>query len=610
MGAQIALSGSYLLSTTRRYPPQVPHRPLSLNVAAACLASLLHHAVLAQGKVDAVTPGTIVTEPATPTSIGVRWPVVGDKNLNATVAVSYRMAGPHVWLEGYPLFRTFNDRVSPDNAVPDGHLFAGSIVDLAPDTQYEVRLSLEDPDGGSVVKTVALRTAAVPRLPAAMKRHYVVARALDEAPGGSGTAADPFRGLDVALSRAQAGDLLALGSGTYSGGPFVPQASGTYQQPIVIQGQADGSAVLDGRGGAVLIDVSGREHIWFDRLTLRNAITLLQADRASYVVATRNRFELLNYGFRSRGAAYREAVGFYISDNVFAGTSQWPRARGIEAINAIIVTGSGHVISYNLIQNVGDGVHNGNDGRLSASDIHNNDIDVCTDDGIEADYSDTNIRIFRNRITNCFAGISMQPARGGPVYVFRNLMLNLQYAPFKLHNDTAGALIFHNTSVKSGIAFNISNAGETVRDVITRNNLFVGTGSPALYSNGRMSRTDFENDGYEWSSRGAFAVWNGKTYASTIATLGAGALYSDRGAVALGPHLTFAGSFAPPQSHVRQIDRSAHDPRLAPSSRAIDRGVRLPNFNDQFVGSAPDLGCCELGHELPWFGPRPSELNR
>lgn len=143
-------------------------------------------------------------------------------------------------------------------------------------------------------------------------------------------------------------------------------------------------------------------------------------------------------------------------DNVFTGTTRWPRSAGIEEVYGINITGAGHVVAHNLIRNVGDGVHNGDNGRMSASDIHNNEIDVCTDDGIEIDYADTNVRVFRNRITNCFAGISAQPVHGGPAYVFRNLIFNVQYSPFKLHNHTAGLLLFHNTSVTSGLPFSIS----------------------------------------------------------------------------------------------------------------------------------------------------------
>jgi hypothetical protein len=359
----------------------------------------------------------------------------------------------------------------------------------------------------------------------------------------------------------------------------------------------------------VLVNVAGRAYWWFDRLSFRGARTLIKADRASFVGVTRNRFDFVHLAFSARNATYKDSIGIYIADNTFVGVSRWPRSKGIEEIYAITVTGAGHVVAHNLIQNVGDGISNSDVGRLSASDIHNNDIETATDDGIETDYSDTNVRVYRNRVTNAFSGISFQPTRGGPVYVFRNALYNLQYTPFKLHNDMAGALIFHNTSVMSGIPFNISISGETVRDVVTRNNLIVGTGSPALTSTGLMSRTDFDSDGYEWAARGAFARWNGKDYPSTMTARGSGALYTDKGAYTMGPHRTFA-KIATPAGSDRRIDRSMHDPRLGPASRAIDRGVRLPNFNDRFGGKAPDLGCCESGEDLPHYGPRLEELAR
>jgi hypothetical protein len=583
----------------------------STALAVSTILTLTPLAAFAQGKVDGVTAGALTSEPSTPTSLGARWSIVGDRNLNATIAVAYRKVGDEAWAEGYPLFRTFNDRVSPENVVPDGHMFAGSIVDLAPDTEYEVRLSLEDPDGSSTGRTLRMRTDPIPRMPANLQRRHVAPLAAGQTPGGSGSEADPYRGLRAALQRVQPGDLLQLASGVYADGPYTLPGSGTPDRPIVLQGKADGSVVLDGRGGEILLDASARAHWWFDRLGFRNAGILLKADRANFLRVTRNRFDFTKLAFSARTAIYRESVGITVTDNVFVGSTHWPRTptTGIEQIYAVTVTGSGHVVAYNLMQNCGDAVHNGDLGRLSASDIHNNDIESCTDDGIELDYSDMNVRAFRNRITNTLTGISFQPIHGGPVYVFRNLMFNQQYSPFKLHNDMAGALIFHNTSIKSGIPFQISTGGETVRDVITRNNLFVGTGSPALDSTGNMSRTDFDGDGFEWPPRGHFARWNGREYPSTMAARGSGALYSKIGAFTMGPHRTFA-TMAAPQTHERAFKRQMNDPQLGPSSRAIDRGVRLPNFNDKFAGKAPDLGCCELGDELPWFGPRPDELAR
>ena len=45
--------------------------------------------------------------------------------------------------------------------------------------------------------------------------------------------------------------------------------------------------------------------------------------------------------------------------------------------------------------------------------------------------------------------MSAQPVNGGPLYVFRNAILNVEYSPFKLHNDTAGVILLHNTSVSA-----------------------------------------------------------------------------------------------------------------------------------------------------------------
>lgn len=267
------------------------------------------------------------------------------------------------------------------------------------------------------------------------------------------------------------------------------------------------------------------------------------------------------------------------------------------------VSGAGHVIAWNHIRGVGDGVHGTGHGRLSASDIHDNDIEVCTDDGIEADYSDTNVRVFRNRITNCFAGVSAQPAHGGPLYVFRNAMVNLEYSPVKLHNDTAGVLIIHNTSVRAGRAFVIDPGGETVNDVVTRNNLFVGTTGPALSSTGKMIRCDFDRDGYAWEA-GRFALWNGRTYPTPEAARASGLLYRRLGALQLAALPLFASGLRPPPDFRAALPREANDLRLAPGSPAAASGVVVPNFSDGFAGRAPDLGCCEGGAPLPRYGPR------
>lgn len=556
-------------------------------------------------------PGEPQAEPATFHSLGVRWPVRGDANANASIGVQYIRRGDSGWREALPLFRTDPEAVSPENRVPGGWLFAGSIVNLLPDTEYAVALTLRDPDGGSVQRFLTMRTAAEPKEPAGMRERHVVPMGGPSAGRGTGTPDDPIRGLAAAQATAEPGDLFLIHRGVYAEGTWMVGRSGTAERPIIYRGAGDGEAIIDGRGGQRAVDASGTRHVWFENLTFRNAVFLFVGHSGSHFVIRHSRFEVTGTGLTAINGGYEESRGFVITDNVFQGPTVWPRSKGIEDINGIIITGAGHVVAYNRMRGLGDGMHGSQYGRLSASDIHNNDIEASTDDGIEADEADTNVRVFNNRITNAFSGISAQPSNGGPLYIFRNAIYNVVYSPFKLHNETAGILLIHNTSAKAGIPFAIDPAGEMVRDVVTRNNLFLGTSAPALWSTGRMVRCDFDSDGYGWPGSGlgpllgGFALWNAQMYSSADAAHQSGTLYRQRGAIVVSSKGNFASGLEPPSSPSTRFDGQTTDLRLSARSRAVDAGVVLPNFNDGFAGAAPDLGCCELGEPLPHYGPRP-----
>ena len=458
-----------------------------------------------------------------------------------------------------------------------------------------------------------MKTGAEPREPAGMRvQHVVPAGAADRGPG-TGTATDPFRGLRTAQATATPGDLFLLHAGVYGEGTWTIDRHGTPERPIIYRGAGDGETILDGGGRERLVSANGVKHVWLERLTLRRAQYLFVGHSGSHFVVRRCRLEVVEAGITAINGGYAESRGFVITDNVFQGLTTWPRTRGIEAAQGVSITGAGHVVAYNRMSNLGDGVHGTGHGRLSASDFYNNDIEASTDDGIEADYSDTNVRVFRNRITNAFSGISAQPAHGGPLYVFRNAIYNVGYSPFKLHNDTAGVLIFHNTSMVNGIPWHIEPGGETVNDVVTRNNLFVGTRGPALRSTGAMIRCDFDRDGYggagdPGSLFGAFHVfaeWNGRMFPTPEAARRSGALYRRYGAVLVNARGNFASGLGAPGDSGTRFPGEKTDLRLDPASRAVDAGVVLPNFNDGFAGKAPDLGCCELGQPLPHYGPRP-----
>src|SRR6185503_20578430 len=130
--------------------------------ASATLPAGAALAVSANG----VTAGEFVVDPPTLINLGFEWFISGDDNRNATVEVSYRRAGDGQWKPALPLLRLQGEHIfngaQLDVVVPN--MFAGSVLDLEPDTSYEARFVLSDPDGvvGESRKTVTVRTRAEP----------------------------------------------------------------------------------------------------------------------------------------------------------------------------------------------------------------------------------------------------------------------------------------------------------------------------------------------------------------------------------------------------------------------------------------------------------------
>jgi hypothetical protein len=176
---------------------------------------------------------------------------------------------------------------------------------------------------------------------------------------------------------------------------------------------------------------------------------------------------------------------------------------------------------------------------------------------------------------------------------------------FKMHNSPSGALMFHNTSVKKGMPL-VLYTGETVRNCVYRNNLFLGTeGNYAYESTAPMEDCDFDYDGFGGGPWQLFLKWNNVRYATLAEAKEKAPVY--RHAVLVDPASAFASGLVPPDDETKQFDPALNDLRLKEGTAAIDAGEALPGFNDGYAGPAPDLGAYEFGGELPHYGPRPEK---
>ena len=423
---------------------------------------------------DGTVVGEPLVEPPTLISLGFEWPIQGDDNRNAAATIEYRRKGESTWKRGLDLLRLQGEetflRGALDYTAPN--MFSGSLFDLQEDSDYEIRLTLTDPDNAThVEKLISAHTRAEPK-PATGGRIYHV-----YPPGFTGPRQQPaFAGLLEAYyiaalggdwsraspPRVRAGDTLLVHAGVYLSkhdhysheinsrfttccstpwdGTYYLTQDGTPDKPIAIVAAGDGEVIFDGDGNTVLFNLMAGDYQYFEGITFRNTGTAIEAGQkliAGSKGLTVKRSKFVNVGTAVH-SDWSGSAGFYIADNDLLGRENlnslftwyaikpWTdfpdfaeRAK-MKSFYAISVYGQGHVFAYNRVRGFHDGIDHATYGmpdnwpdtprdRMPVSiDIYNNDISVVHDNCIEADGAMHNIRVMRNRCFNAPLG-AMSP---------------------------------------------------------------------------------------------------------------------------------------------------------------------------------------------------------
>lgn len=614
--------------------------------------------------------GKLVVEHPTLVNLGFEWEIRGDANRNATVSVQFRTVGESGWRRALPLVRiggenVYRRREHLDYIVPDG--FAGSILNLQPETEYECQFRLKDPDGtsGAIAHTVRVKTRSEPQ-PSKQGRTLHV-----YAPDYRGTRQEPsFSSLLEAYygaglgdwnvvweRRARPGDTILIHAGLFKSDrlnyvdpmmtPFDGTMSltlkGTPNRPITIKAAGDGEVIFDGAGNHRLFDVMATRHHIFDGLTIRNTDVAIFAGQKEVLGAVgltvKNcRFENVGFGVWTE---YAGSSDFYIADNLFLGRDDrfrligwtgplWASAgaygsHALTSYYAIKVYGPGHVIARNAIAYFHDAIGistygtppDDPDQRASSIDIYNNDMHMLNDDFVETDGAVHNVRVMNNRGVNAAqGGYSAQPAFGGPVYFIGNILYHVPTGvAFKFSAKPAGLFVYHNTIIGEQVTQDPSS------NMHFRNNLFLGRDTPGRGTMTWANATDAFSSDYN-----GFRPNKGVTEQYTWLAPKAGqrtyepkpedwkkfpTLADFRAATKQEMHgieVDFDDfvELAPPDPASRHAVYHAVDLnfRLRPTSKAVDAGALIPTVNDGFTGRAPDLGALEVGKPEPTYGPR------
>jgi len=508
-------------------------------------------------------PGEVTTPYPTIHNIAIEWNVQGDDNLNGIVSVQFKEKGTNEWTEGMPLRR-----------VPAGenvkftwkNKHSGSIFHLKADTNYEIKLQLNDPDGGNAELLTEVHTRPIP--------HYDSSAEIIELPVGS------FGTLQT--------------------------KSGTKNKPVVYRS-------AHGKTKYKAVDLRNKEWVFIEGIQVKNnekdGVGIRMGGSKNCVVwhCKIN----ADYGI----IAYIPGiVNCYISDNIVTGISEWiPASLGAEGHQngaslgeGIQITGPGNIICYNKVTGFRDCISTmeevSNIFDQISIDIHNNDIYTGVDDGIEADFCFNNVRVYNNRLTNCFVGLSAQPSLGGPTYFIRNAMYNIIHAAFKFKRRSYGDVVIHNTVVKVGAG--LAGNGPGLDHAYFRNNLAIGGdsgkglwgGYGAGNSYGAEILGSVPNSSFDFDAVGVVD-------AAYIAEIGGKPFLEieRHGIEQLDIHKVFDNVDYPlPPTP----ERGVPDLRPVSGSRVVDAGIHIPNINDDFIGKAPDCGAYETEEILPHYGPR------
>ena len=231
------------------------------------------------------------------------------------------------------------------------------------------------------------------------------------------------------------------------------------------------------------------------------------------------------------------------------------------------------------------------------SDIYGNYLANCFDDGIESEGSNANVRIWNNYIEDVFLGIGNAATSIGPLYVWRNITGRADSMPNSVYGQYGGFLkmgfansidwmtghmyIFNNTILQAnnhgtGGLGTSEGSNRYIKHCVTKNNIFhvrdEVENSIAVRSSGNIDNNyDYDLTNHPFPNGQEQHGINGvPTYAGGSPSFNFN---------------TKSGNFF-----------------LASTSLGYDDGVEIPNFTNYYIGAAPDMGAHEHGTDAIVYG--------
>lgn len=271
-------------------------------------------------------------------------------------------------------------------------------------------------------------------------------------------------------------------------------------------------------------------------------------------------------------------------------TWPWAAVKGTDHENTAInlAGGEGAIVAGNHIFNIFNGIGSGSfDDDMNPDiafdvDVYNNRLRNVNDDGLEPEGACINNRFRNNMVDTVHNGVSLAPITFGPTWVIGNRFTDYDESGFKVSNDSSGeVLLYHNTCFTDRPEQNGMNVSGYFENMTFYNNIIRGTKYAVEMSQTvGQNQVDYNNF-FTTRTDGPAIKWNDVRY-DTVADW-----CSETGMQCHGtggdPGIAGNSAFS-----------------LTAQSTNIDAGIAISGINDNFSGSAPDIGFLEFGRtEVP-----------
>lgn len=223
-------------------------------------------------------------------------------------------------------------------------------------------------------------------------------------------------------------------------------------------------------------------------------------------------------------------------------------------------------------------------------DVYDNEMFSLRDDIMEPEGPCINFRTWNNVCHDLFAGISLAPIQVGPAYVMFNIVSESKIKDIKYDGDEPGwCYIIHNTFYSGSWRHDGMNINNPFQTQFYRNNIFYANAWAFRLRRAPLPTCDIDYNcwystdldwsiGYSGTKEKRLFFIDNKDY----------------------PRLEQVTKQFGWERHGMQADPrfagpAAGDFSLSPDSPCLDKGALLPNINEGFAGSAPDMGAFERG---------------